>query len=952
MNNADYIRSSSWITDDKSFIFDFELDMNGIISEGRVKVSLKFISPSSNQKLLWDNRYLIVNDTELVISENTVDNYCVKGFLKVFLEKKRKNNNLVIWGDIKYGRINNLYHFIGPMVIEKESISSRTPLSPSQTNETEIVLNNETTAPSIAEDLHQDLFPFIYLSNWPNIDDRGRNLGFVTYQAIITSPPANTFFDKLIELKKLGDRVGIEEEVERFFKNDGLYKDVCVTDLTNLSGEIVKFQLILIECEKMEDINFLVSTICEFLHTSVDRFYSYLKSQEYSIQKEKLWQTYFALVIKIGYRVKCLGEITRLLIACNLLEELFFNLTEEINKMPFKQEELRDLLQASLVLPDSVFPLPPYSESPPVGNSESWVKLYAIGKLKLVKQKLLRYEAGEIANIISVMPGEKKENTKRKLHQESDKVNCVEFNENSKLQNTEERNADLTNEILSTLAHSKDSFTYTDYSTNYGAPTSMTLNGSYSVEKECMEPEQVRASKFAKKIINETSAKIRKQVTKQRVHLINHEQEETTISILDNTGNKSAVFGTYYWLNKVYEARLINRGNRLMLSFLIAKPAAQYIKAEFNFKNETLIEPKPPTALFQIYSFNDISTQNYTQLCTYYAVDDFDLPPNETKIISGILEGNESKFIDIPEGYEANIAFVTYISNQSDDQWKVNGLVGRQDFNFTGTTGTLQNLTLSQENNTIPISATCDFPYLSPPISVQSFRINIEVECKCSDKKLKKWKKKLYHLIMEKYKEQRTIYYTELNSNLHNNKFTNPLYERKTIKKEFKKSCVKQLIYNMIKLNGFSRSDQHSGPSSYEVNKPKYLNFLDTAIEWNEMTYCLLEDFGSELDFSNMESIDAGDENIFDAFLQAEGARIIVPVKPEFNNTTIYFIATGAVWLGNDSLAPILNEQAPIVSELKRLNHEHGTNDNILESWQFKVPTSLQILSSELNLKI
>jgi hypothetical protein len=198
---------------------------------------------------------------------------------------------------------------------------------------------------------------------------------------------------------------------------------------------------------------------------------------------------------------------------------------------------------------------------------------------------------------------------------------------------------------------------------------------------------------------------------------------------------------------------------------------------------------------------------------------------------------------------------------------------------------------------------------------------------------------------MQKYKEQRTAYYNKLNSNVKMNKNNNPLYKRKTIKKAFKKSCIKQLTDHMIKLKGTPPHSPKEGTTAFDIHHPYFTNFLSNAIEWNEMTYYLLEDFGSDVDYSGMEMIAPDDENIFNAFLQAEAARIMVPVWPEFNYAVIFFLSTGSIWRGLDKLAPTVADQTALVYELKHIEHHQKEWFNTPECWEFSVPTSLQILS-------
>ena len=958
MSTAQFIHNNTWTTDDERFIFSFKLETDNASGEKKVLICLRYITLTNNQKPLWEDKELMVDGKAFEFLENYLDGLLIKGTIKAFTQESATSRNLIVWGDIRHGAMGQLNRFTGPMALERVAMStpslpSPPPLPPPPAKPSGQIAAEDKAPmlPGIAHnDTYHDLFPFIYLSHWPDINEHKKKLGFIKYEPVITSPPINSFYYTLESLNKKGDREGMEGEAAQFIEGKGTYKDLFLSEEKELSGKTAQFHQVLEEIHYADNNNTLLVTIFRVLDASSDEVLVYLKSPEYIYQKEWIWQSYFALIIKLGFSSQWLDHITKLLVACHVLEQIFFSLIEDNNTVSLSINEIRELCRATIILPESIFPLPTHLGVSVKQSACSDVKLYAIGNLQMVKQKLLRYEIGEIANIVSVMPGEKKESTHRKLHQESDKTSYTELSQSTDFQDNQEVNTDLANEVLKTLAHSKESFAYNDYSTNYGAPTSLTLNGGLDKEKVGIKPKQVKASSFAKKIISETSATISKQIGNQRVRLVNHEQEETAVSILDNTGNNNAVYGTYYWLNKVYEARMVKYGTRLMLSFLIPNPSEQYIKAEFNFKNERLTEPKSPEELFQIGSFNHIKRDNYIQVCEYYGLNEYELPPEQVKIVSGILEGNESKFIEIPKGYQADIAYVTYISDKANSKWKVNGFVGRQAFNFVGATGAFNPLKLSKEDNSIPISATCDQPLLSPPLTIQAFRINIEVDCTCSDKALNEWKKKLYRQIIQAYNEQRKAYFNKLNSNTYMNKNSNPLYKKKTIKKEFRKACIKQLVSNMHRLKGFAVAQGQGAAAEFEEHNPYFQNYINHAIEWNEMTYYLLEDFGSELEYSGMEVISSGNESFFNAFLQAEAARVMVPVRPELNQSIIFFLSTGLLWRGQDKLAPAITRQAALVYEIKQLEDFREEQHEASENWEFKIPTSLQILSNKLDL--
>jgi hypothetical protein len=91
---------------------------------------------------------------------------------------------------------------------------------------------------------------------------------------------------------------------------------------------------------------------------------------------------------------------------------------------------------------------------------------------------------------------------------------------------------------------------------------------------------------------------------------------------------------------------------------------------------------------------------------------------------------------------------------------------------------------------------------------------------------------------------------------------------------------------------------------------------------------------------------------VFTAFLQASKIEIVVPVQPQFNHSILYYLKTGLIWSAKDKLVPAFKNQASLIYEIKRSTEREIIvgEEIVIDTWEFEIPTSLQILKKESNL--
>ncbi len=83
---------------------------------------------------------------------------------------------------------------------------------------------------------------------------------------------------------------------------------------------------------------------------------------------------------------------------------------------------------------------------------------------------------------------------------------------------------------------------------------------------------------------------------------------------------------------------------------------------------------------------------------------------------------------------------------------------------------------------------------------------------------------------------------------------------------------------------------------------------------------------------------------LFNNFLKAGAARVVVPVRPGFEKALLYFLKTKIIWEGKD--VPVIGEPMylDIVEEMKEKLDLLNYDGILQDSWEYKVPTSLVYL--------
>ena len=575
------------------------------------------------------------------------------------------------------------------------------------------------------------------------------------------------------------------------------------------------------------------------------------------------------------------------------------------------------------------------------------VNILGIGEYKVIREKLLRYEAGEIANIKNVFAGEifkssirnltkVQEVTESETERETKQDNEASSTDRFELSKSIQEESEKANKLEFGLSASGD----------YGQ-VSFSSNASFS-SSGSSKKETKSASALAKETTVKASNSVREKVREIRTKLTLNETETIHSYELNNNGPNHKV-GIYFWVDKYYKHQLFNLGKRLMLEFYIPRPMEFFIfsRKSAGKKGITLINPVNPQNHMingeSLKSHQNLNRTNYHLWANAYNVKDYPLPPEEfldrqygiSLTGSGVVSGWLKKIDDIPRGYA--IEGGEFFAQTAWGHWIKSMTTGQYyDTSWPPTMGQIMTLVVPKIQEEIEFSGMSGGPGY----------VHIHLRCKLTENGYDQWRKDVYTSILESYESMKADYDNQLASAQIQGGIeitgNNPGMNRKTEQEELQKWCTEALL-----LDRFTSWDAMkkavTGEPEIDFNKVKsdmpVVSFMNLAFDWANMTYKFLPYFYSnKAEHVTIREISDVDPK-FMAALRAGYARVIVPVTYGFQDAVSHFLQTGQVWKGGS--LPVLGDPLfqSIVDTIYGEEYDNlGTPE---DEWETCVPTSL-----------
>jgi hypothetical protein len=560
----------------------------------------------------------------------------------------------------------------------------------------------------------------------------------------------------------------------------------------------------------------------------------------------------------------------------------------------------------------------------PTGYGEA--RILGIADLMVVEQELLRYQLGEIAHIENVLRSE----ARSRKFKTTDTIQQTQVTES---ETTTAKEQDLS----STERFELQTESQTVISSNASLDAGLTVHASYGPSVDATatfnassstssQQSNTASSNYAREIATKAVERVQTRTLTRRTVTTTHVIEETNRHAFDNKTGTSDIVGVYRFLDKIYQAQVVNYGKRLMLEFIVPEPAA-FLRYALTHKpnNEvSQINPEPPGycvangASFAPLQAADITRDNYLYWASKYGAQDVAAAPSSLAIASGSkkspdamqMEGDRIASsdmfdVDIPDGYLCQSAFVNLYGETQAGEHRIVFQLQEQQGTYVEPT----------DDNQLYLLHLQPTPKLSVSLNSAGFHnyeVLVTVFCTLSPERLQDWQLKTFSSIMNAYNDLKSAYDQAVReARLQAADFTiggtNPGNNRITEQTELKKGCLSLLTGQRFEL--FDAVARNVGPFGYpEIDfaearaEGAYIQMFEQSFEWNNMVYLFYPYFWGKKSDWTMTAQLTDDDPLFGQFLRAGAARVQVPVRRGFEDSMLAYLSTGEPWSGEGTV--------------------------------------------------
>ncbi|EQB93071.1 hypothetical protein [Elizabethkingia anophelis] len=594
--------------------------------------------------------------------------------------------------------------------------------------------------------------------------------------------------------------------------------------------------------------------------------------------------------------------------------------------------------------------------------SDFGIKRLGISDYLRVEQSTHAYVEGEVANIENIMAREYRDKSTRRLRRSEVTETFSSDSEREQLTDTTTTERfEMQSEVAKVLQESTDMGINTN--TTFSALNAQFSIGASFANHRSKEESMRQAVTQAQDITVRALDRVVRKVHEERIEKIIEEFEENNSHGFDNRKGDKHVVGVYRWVDKLMKNQVHRYGKRLMFEFSIPQPAKLHSLAMKSLKDQKTIELPIDPRKSGIFTMTDYSSLNDENILKYwqskYNVEIEKRPENEVRVTKAISVSNaeikgemaaKSDSIEIPEGYTTSGGWLNASHFFQPDRFEWT--------HIRVTVGDVSKL-VAEHNAHIAIDQEFFFRkkyaknvgFAFESGDTAGVTINISLDCVLNKEVKDEWLQKTFNQIIRAYEDAMVEYNQKVaneDAKAGEIKGTNPLFYRQIEQEVLKHNCIAYLVDD--------RSQKSLGRHMYEGDdvknfqiKREELNqyaslakFMEQAFEWEIISYNYYPYYwGSRNDWGTMyqsENIDP----LFRSFLRSGMARVVVTVRPGFEDAVQYYMVTGKIWNGGE--VPVIGDPLylSIVDELKETEGEvYG------KAWITRVPTPLTILQAE-----
>lgn len=596
------------------------------------------------------------------------------------------------------------------------------------------------------------------------------------------------------------------------------------------------------------------------------------------------------------------------------------------------------------------------------------VRRLGIADYKKVVAEVCCYREAEVSHIENIMAREfKSKTTTRERVEETSTSTTNEYEQENLSDTSTTERFEMQSEVSKILNEQKQFDAYGKVSGQY-ATISFEAGASYATAT-AKEESNRQAVTQGKEITQRASERIVSRFRQEVVKKITESYKEENSHVFDNRQGEVHVSGVYRYINAIYKNQIFNYGKRLIYEFMIPEPSRLYrygieVTASQNSgSNATsstseIVEPIDPITL-GLSNLNNLP-DNYLALANRYGAE-VEAPPTEYIYIGKSYNGQgqngstSAQFNDlkIPSGYK--IESLNYALNaRRNNNSNINGTltIGNVVIEYTKTNydtglgnplkkigaitaGTLpNNIDRYNADGTLPVSLIA--------WDHGSFTINISVKLKRTEESLDTWKNKAYNTIMAAYKDRLAEYNSKVTTSQEEGATyleSNPLFYRQIEQAILRKLCISYIMEESMMGSSYSTGTDFSTFAITQnqdmQNYANHVKFMEQAFEWSIMSYNFYPYFWGNRDNWVQLFQSDNDDATFRSFMQAGMARVMVTVRPGFENAVMHYMKFNQIWEGGQ--VPVIGDKLYLSIADELAEQEYTIED----SWETVLPTSL-----------
>lgn len=599
-----------------------------------------------------------------------------------------------------------------------------------------------------------------------------------------------------------------------------------------------------------------------------------------------------------------------------------------------------------------------------------------LAEYKRVEQMLCCYVPGEVSHIENLMAREYKERSTRRLRRQEDTITTSSSTESETSTDTSTTSRfDIQKEISSVLNTAVEQSRHNGFSGTTSGTASLPFVGdvNYSLSADhssdfstsnSLDVSNSMTTNFAKDVTEQATQRLTSKISEERVSRIIEEFEEKNQHGFDNRKGTEHISGVYRWVDKIYKNTLINYGKRLQYEFMIPEPAEFHLiaKATAAVNTTPLIRPLDPRtnsfgSLTPLKSAVHLNEDNYNEWAAKYGATV--LPPpvkylTVAKTLSLPDDGSAwytgktvTAEITLPEGHSVETIFVS-IAASDDAAWNFVDVsaagVSKRYYEdvvdkwwFTDSVAYPE---LKYAQGTVPIAAHF--------LGHQSGNVTVTLKLARKWLLVQEWQLDSFNAIIAAYNDRLAEYknaLAELEAKQGSVTAENPAFYRQIENTVLKKNCIGYLTgFEYLGKNFKVGSTLNDNQVNTSINMDRYAvtaKFFEQAFEWNIMSYNFYPFYwGAKTRWESLYTTE-NEDPLFRAFLRSGMARVIVTVRPGFEEAVMYFMRTGKVWNGGE--IPVIGDPLYV-----SLLHELSLPEYIVdETWQSRVPSTLTIIQAK-----